>query len=275
MPCLLAFTDACPQETINSDGPQTWHTMAAIGVILPDDPLSNGLIIPSIDGAKQLIRIPNPENLEILLQPNARTAFRSWKKIRRNRKPEALNNLLTACESGQCLFLSHSTQSNLAGQITDRFLEHFCQNLVHKSLLIGMPEYLFILPSNKREISLTRTRLISLVWIAHSYCIFFHKAREAFGEITGLFIHDNLPFDRDDDVAIIQELLKISSSGKIYFTTERNQFEFAPSDNLAAITNDFILGKNSAIQEWIWNNGRPRNFYMTADEGDGKFVRFI
>lgn len=276
MSCFLAFTDACPQESINVQGVKTWHTMAAVGMILEGNPFANGLLVPGVLGDKKLIRIPDPQKLAESLQPDTRAAFRSWKDIRTTkRKRKALWRLLAACQAGKCLFLSHSTLSHLAAGVATNYLGRFCSGFVRKSLLIGQPGYIVSLPSTGVEVYLNEQRMISLVWVVHSLSIFLHKARESFGNMDGLFVHDNLPFNNEEDIAIVQLLLNAQDPGRIHFMTERDQFEFAPSDNLAAATNGFISGTDHTIQTWIWKEGRPRNFYMTADEENGTFTRFI
>lgn len=276
MAVFLAFTDACPQESIDTDGPRTWHTMAGIATILDDNPFAPGLLVPGLTGPKQLIRIPDPNGLAKLLQPDAQIAFRSWKNIRTpKRKRKALDRLLKACSSGKCLFLSHSTLSNFAEGIAEKYLEVFCSSFVKKSILIGHPEFAITIPQSGLPLFVTRQRIVSLTWIAHCLSVFLFKAREAFGNLDGLFIHDNLPFNRDDDIAIVQALLNAQHPGRIHFLTEQRNFEFAPTDNLAATTNDFVSGKDSTIQSWVWKEGRPRNFYITVDEGNGTFSRFI
>lgn len=276
MRCILAFTDASPQESINLHGPHVWHTMAAVGLILEDDPFASGLSVSGIHGVGRLIRIPDPKRLAAALQPDARSAFRSWKNIRTpKRRRIALERLLSACRSGHCLFLSHSTLSHLAERVTDRYLSRYCSAIVQRSLLIGHPDYVMTLPSTGARFPITRQRLVSLTWIVHCLSIFLHKVREAFGNVNALFVHDNLPFNREEDIAIVQALLDAQDPGRIHFMTDRRQFEFAPTDNLAAATNDFITGRDSSIQTWIWKGGRPRNFYMTMDEENGSYARFI
>lgn len=244
-------------------------------MILPNDPMASGLIVPNLNGPVNIVAIPDPVRLAETLNPEGRAITRSWKNIRADRKPAAVINLLAACRAGHCVFVSHSTLSHLAEGVALRYVDRFCRSFIGESRLIGHPKYVVrMLPSGK-EIYLNEKRLVSLVWIAHCLSIFLHKAREAVGDIPGLFIHDNLPFNRDEDVEIIRALLHAQDPGRIFFMTERKQFEFAPADNLAAVAAAFIEGRDQTIQMWIWKEGRPRNFYMTCDDDNGTFTRYI
>lgn len=276
MAYLLAFTDACPQEFIAIDEPRIWHTMAGIATILEEDPFACGLLVPGLTGPKRVIRIPDPKGFASYLQPDAQIAFRSWKNIRTpKRKRKALDRLLKACSSGKCLFLSHSTVSDFAEGIAEKYLGTYCSAFVKKSIIIGHPEFVITIPPSEVPIFVNRQRIVSLTWIVHCLSVFLFKAREAYGNVDGLFVHDNLPFNREEDIAIVQALLNAQDPGRIHFLTEQRNFEFAPTDNLAATTNDFVTGRDSTIQSWVWKEGRPRNFYMTVDDGNGTFSRFI
>ena len=275
MPLLLAFTDACPQESIDMSQPSQWYTMAAIGVALEQNPFQIGLVAPSLLGPTQILKLPDPKALSASLQPNATAPFRIWKSIRgEGRRAKALEHLLTSCQAGQCVFLSHSTMSQLVDNVADRYLAA-CSGLVRKAGLVGYPEYVIDCSPFGEQIFLTRQRLVSLTWIAHSLSIFLQKSREALGNVEALFIHDNLPFNRENDITSVRALLNALDPGRVHFMTERDQFEFAPVDNLAAATHDFIAHKDMTIQTWVWRHGRPTNFYMTMDRGDGTFTRFI
>ena len=276
MACFVAFTDACPQESITPAGPVIWHTMAAIGVLIRDSPFASGLVAPTLHGAVPVIRIPDPDLLSKSLQGVTAAPFRIWKKVRgQKRRRQALGRLLDACRSGACVFASHSTRSHLADQITDRYVAEYCYGIVRRVGLVGQPEYAVYCPQLGREIMLARQRLVSLAWIVHCQRVFLQKAREAVGNVEALFIHDNLPFDRDEEIAVVQTLLNALDPGRVHFMTERKSFQFAPSDNLAAASNDFITGKDWTIQQWVWKEGRPKSFYMTMDEEDGSFKRYI
>jgi hypothetical protein len=276
MAFLLAFTDACPQEYLDTSQAWTWYTMAAIGVALEQSPFAVGLVAPSLDGISQVVRLPDPKVLAASLQPDATAPFRIWKNIRgEKRRANALERLLSACRAGRCVFLSHSTLSQFADNIAQRYLAQLCHGFVAKPGLIGYPEYLVTCTPFGGQVFLERQRLFSLVWIVHCLRVFLQKSREVHANAEALFIHDNLPFNREEDIAVVRKLLNALDPGRIHFMTERNQFEFAPADNLAAATNDFIAGRDPTIQKWIWKDGRPKNFYMTMDEDNGTFARYI
>jgi len=273
---LLFFTDACPQESIDTSQSWKWYTTAAIGVGLEQNPFAVPLVAPSLLGSAQLVRLPDPKMVSAALRPDDPAPFRIWKNIKgKERREKALNRLLASGHAGKCLFLSHSTLSQFVDGVADMYLTNSCRGFVRKHGLIGYPEYVINCSPFAGEIFVTRQRLISLTWLVHCLRIFFQKSSESFGNVEALFIHDNLPFNREDDITIVRALLNALAPGRIHFMTERDQFEFAPADNLAVATNDFIAGKDPTIQKWVWKDGRPRNFYMTADEGNGTFTRYI
>jgi hypothetical protein len=276
MPCFFAFTDACPQESIDVLGAPVWHTMAAIGTVLPESPFASGLVVPTLRGIATVVRIPDPQALASSLQSDAGVAFRSGKKTRgKERRRRAVDQLLSACDAGRYWFLSHSTLSHLVDGIADRYLNGYCTGFVRRQGLVGQPDYVVSCPPHGKQVFLSRQRMVSLTWVAHCLLLFHKKACEAAGNVEAMFVHDNLPFDRDEEAAVLGALLHREDPGRIHFMTEQNDFEFAPTDNLAALANDCIAGRDSAIQQWVLKGGRPRNFYMTMDEEDGSFTRFI
>lgn len=275
MPCLMMFTDASPQEYIRADHHGIWHTMAGIGLIVPNDPIADGILVSGTRGTVRWVAIPDPQRLAEALNPDGRAITRSWKNIRAHRRPAAISELLAACQAGHCVFVSHSTLSHLVNGIATTYLNRFCKGFVYEPGLVGFPRYLVRLPPDGREVFVDEQRLLSLVWVVHCLSIFLQKSRESVGNIPALFVHDNLPFDRPEDVAMVEALLNAQDPGRIFFMTERDQLEFAPVDNLAAVAAAFVEGRDSTIQTWVWKKGRPRNFYMTVDEENGSFVRFI
>lgn len=250
--------------------------MAAIGIAIADSPLTSPILAPSLGGATPLLRIPDPAAISRSLQPDATAPFRDWKNIRGpDRRAAALGRLLAACRAGQCVFLSHSTLSQFADGIASRFLAEYCRGFVVKDGLIGLPEYSVDCAPFGSVVRLSRQRLVSLIWVVHCLRVFLQKSREALGNVDAVFVHDNLPFNRPTELIAVRAFLNALDPGRVHFITDRSQFSFAPADNLAAATNDFITGKDATIQQWVWAGGRPGNFYMTADEDDGKFTRFI
>lgn len=250
--------------------------MAAIGVFLEQESIFSRLLSTGLEGATPLLRIPDPKRLSDSLHPSAKAPFRIWKNIRGGRRrSRAVTKLLEACRDGYCFFSSHSTLSQFTEGLTDNYIRETANAFVKKDLRIGHPEYSVNCAPFGPIVSVSRQRLVSLNWVAHCLRVFRQKYIESFGDLEVLFIHDNLPFDRPEDIAVVRVLLNALSPGRVHFMTERNEFEFAPADNLAAATHAFITGRDSTIQQWIWKNERPKNFYMTADEGNGAFTRYI
>lgn len=275
MTCFFAFTDATPQESIDTTKPPSWHTMAAIGVVLTTDPFRESLEVPTLTGSKLLVRIPDPQTLARTLQRDARAPFVAWKKIRAKRRGRAMARLLSAMPAAPCVFLSHNTRSDLVDRITDRYLSHFCSSIVQRPALVGRPEYEISCEPFGRDVFVSRARLVSLAWVVHSLRVFIEKGRQAIGNVPCIFLHDNLPLNREDDIAVVRTLLNAYDPGRVHFMTERKQFSFAPTDNLAAATNACMTGTDGTVLVWGMQNRLPRNFYMTMDREDGSFVRCV
>jgi hypothetical protein len=249
--------------------------MAAIGVRAEVDILVSPLTVATLTGSKRFIRIPDPAALTKALQQEARAPFVEWKKIRPKRRGRAMERLLSAMPTAPCVFLSHNSRSDLIDQITDRYLSQFCSAIVRRPGLIGRPAYEVDCQPFGHTVFVSRQRLVSLAWVVHCFRVFIEKARHAIGDADGVFLHDNLPFNRAKDVAVVRALLNAYDPGRMHFLTERKSFSFAPPDNLAAMTHACIAGVDGTVQEWGLKGQLPRNFYMTMDEVDGSFVRYI
>lgn len=273
---LLAFSDACPQESIDTEAFQQWHTFAAVSWRLEHSPLASKLVIPTRGGFGAALSIPDPLALEKLLRTDERQPFRDWKSYRgAERKSAALERLLQACTEGRANFFSHSTLSQYAGPIVDGCFGPPRTSLISRPGLVGRPEYEVRFASGGPPVPLSWRDFVSLGWLARCCWLLYRKAAETLGNVELLIIHDNLPLNRDRDVAIVQQLLAAAVPGKVHFMTAGKTLGFAPADNFAAAAQGLVAGTGGAMAQWAVANARPKNVYVMADEPDGTPFRYL
>ena len=273
---ILAYSDACPQESLDPAFPDRWYTFAAVGTRLESSPFGSGLVVPLSGRVASVLTIPDPAAFERTLRVADREPFRDWKKIRgAERKGAALERLLKCCNEGKATFFSHSTLGAYAESIIEQFFGVRCAAFVSANDLAQQLGYVPNAIASLLPSVVTRRDLISLGWIARCCCILHKKASESLGNVELLVIHDNLPFDRASDVAVIQLLLGAIAPRRVNFMTSGNLFGFAPADNFAAAAHACITHTDATIDQWALTNGRPSNVYMTMDGPNGTFARYL
>lgn len=273
---LLAFSDASPQESIDPAHPERWYTFAAVGVRLASDPFGAGLVVPVPGGVASVLTIPDPAALEESLRTGDGTPYRDWKKIRgAERRSAALDRLLRACSEGNATFFAHSTLGEYVPNIVDQFFGVSFAAAISGPALLRQLGYSSDALASIIPPTISRRNFVSLGWIARCCCILHEKSAESLGDVNVLVLHDNLPFNRESDVALIQVLLGAILPRKVKFTAGVPRTSFAPVDNLAAAANACITHTDGTIDQWVLVNGRPQNVYITMDEPNGTFVRYL
>jgi hypothetical protein len=186
-----------------------------------------------------------------------------------------VERLLEACSVGKASFFAHSTLAEHIGPIVEGFFGVRCAAALQLPDLLRQLGVAPAVGGAGLPSVVSRRDFISLGWLARCCCILHKKASEVLGDTELLVIHDNLPFNREGDTAVIQLLTSVVSSQRVRFMTAGTVIDFPPADNLAAAANACMNHTDGTIDQWVLRHGRPSNVYITMDEPNGTFVRYL